>query len=84
MATVVNAEDTTVIKRDNDADTTVIKIKDEVKVLPVPHVEEKKTIIKKDNDWDFKARPWGSAFFLFRAMEQSHDRMIGPIGPMVH
>ena len=37
MATVVKAEDTTVIKRDNDADTTVIKKKDEVKVLPVPH-----------------------------------------------
>jgi hypothetical protein len=50
MATLVKAEDTTVIKRDNDADTTVIKKKDEVKVLPVPHVEEKKTIIKKDND----------------------------------
>jgi hypothetical protein len=42
------AEDTTVIKRDNDADqntTTVIKKKDEVQPLPVPHTEEKKTII---------------------------------------
>jgi hypothetical protein len=28
----------------------VIKKKDEVKVLPVPHVEEKESIIKKDND----------------------------------
>ena len=45
----VRAEDTTVIKRDNDGDsnTTVIKKRDEVAPLPVPHTEEKKTIIKK-------------------------------------
>ncbi|MGA8693651.1 MAG: hypothetical protein WB689_07355 [Xanthobacteraceae bacterium] len=48
----VRADDTTVIKRDNDSDqsTTVIKKKDEVHPLPVPHVEEKKTIIKKEDD----------------------------------
>ena len=50
MATVVKAEDTTVIKRDGDGDKTVIKNRDDVNLLPVPHVEEKKTIIKKDND----------------------------------
>jgi len=50
MATVVKAEDTTVIKRDGDGDKTVIKKRDDVNLLPVPHVEEKKTIIKKDND----------------------------------
>jgi hypothetical protein len=50
----VRADDTMVIKRDNDADqsTTVIKKKDEVNPLPVPHVEEKKTIIKKEEDKD--------------------------------
>ena len=48
----VRADDTTVIKRDNDADqsTTVIKKKDDVAPLPVPHVEERKTIIKKEGD----------------------------------
>lgn len=49
MATVVKAEDTTVIKRDDEG-KTVIKKRDDVKVFPVPHTEEKKTIIKKDND----------------------------------
>jgi len=53
---VHRAEDTTVIKRDNDGDqsTTVVKKKqDEVHPLPVPHVEEKqKTIIKKENEDD--------------------------------
>ncbi len=50
LATVAHAEDTTVIKRDGDADSkTVIKKKDDVNVLPVPHTEEKKTIIKKDD-----------------------------------
>jgi hypothetical protein len=48
----VRADDTTVIKRDNDPDqsTTVIKKKNEVAPLPVPHVEEKKTIIKKEGE----------------------------------
>jgi hypothetical protein len=52
MATVVKAEDTTVIKKDNDGDrsTTVIKKRDDVNMLPVPHTEEKKTIIKKEGD----------------------------------
>jgi hypothetical protein len=48
----VRADDTTVIKRDNDGDsnTTVIKKREDVAPLPVPHTEEKKTIIKKEND----------------------------------
>jgi hypothetical protein len=50
MTAAVKAEDTTVIKRDNDGDKTVVKKRDELNVLPVPHVEEKKTIIKKDHD----------------------------------
>jgi hypothetical protein len=52
IATVVHAEDTTVIKHDNDGDSskTVIKKKEDVNLLPVPHTEEKKTIIKKEND----------------------------------
>jgi hypothetical protein len=52
MTLVVRADDTTVIKRDNDGDrsTTVIKKRDDVNVLPVPHVEEKKTIIKKQDE----------------------------------
>jgi hypothetical protein len=52
MTLVVRADDTTVIKRDNDGDrsTTVIKKRDDVNVLPVPHVEQKKTIIKKEDE----------------------------------
>ncbi len=51
LATVVKAEDTTVIKRDNDGDRskTVIKKHDDVNMLPVPHTEQKKTIIKKES-----------------------------------
>ena len=49
LATAVRAEDTTVIKK-NDGDKTVIKKHDEPAVLPVPHTEEYKTIIKKDHD----------------------------------
>jgi hypothetical protein len=51
MTTVVKAEDTTVIKRDRDGegDKTVIKKREELNVLPVPHTEEK-TIIKKERD----------------------------------
>jgi hypothetical protein len=49
MASIVKAEDTTIIKRDSDGDKTVIKKRDELNVLPVPHTEEK-TIIKKDRD----------------------------------
>lgn len=52
MASAVRAEDsTTVIKRDNDGDSskTVIKKKDDVNLLPVPHTEQK-TIIKKENE----------------------------------
>jgi hypothetical protein len=50
MTTIVKAEETTIIKRDRDGegDKTVIK-REELKVLPVPHTEEK-TIIKKERD----------------------------------
>lgn len=50
MATAVRAEDTTVIKRNDDGDKTIVKKRDELHVLPVPHVEEKKTVIKKEHD----------------------------------
>jgi len=50
LASSVKAEDTTVIKKDRDRDTTVIKKKEELHVLPVPHTEEKKTIIRKDHE----------------------------------
>ncbi len=53
FATVVKAEDTTVIKRDGDSKTVIKKEKEnEVKVLPVPHVEEqhRTTVIKKEHD----------------------------------
>jgi Ni/Co efflux regulator RcnB len=61
MASIVKAEETTVIKRDHgDGDTvikereghgdrTVIERREELNVLPVPHTEEK-TIIKKERD----------------------------------
>jgi hypothetical protein len=49
MASVVKAEDTTVIKRDHEGDRTVIEKKEQLNVLPVPHTEEK-TIIKKERD----------------------------------
>ena len=49
MASIVKAEDTTIIKRDSDGDKTVIKKREELKVLPVPHTEDK-TIIKKERD----------------------------------
>jgi hypothetical protein len=49
MASVVKAEDTTVIKRDHHGDRTVIEKKEQLNVLPVPHTEEK-TIIKKERD----------------------------------
>lgn len=50
VATAVRAEDTTVIKRNDDGDKTVVKKRDELHVLPVPRVEEKKTVIKKERD----------------------------------
>ena len=51
MTAAVRAEDTTIIKKDDDTgDKTVIKKRDELNVLPVPHVEEKKTVIKKEHD----------------------------------
>jgi hypothetical protein len=49
MTSIVRADDTTVIKRDNEGDKTVIKKRDELNVAPVPHTEEK-TIIKKERD----------------------------------
>jgi hypothetical protein len=48
LATVVKAEDTTIIKRDGD-DKKVIEKRERMDVLPVPHTEEK-TIIKKERD----------------------------------
>lgn len=45
MATAVKAEDTTVIRKDNDGDRTKTIIKKEE-----PRYEEKKVIIHKDND----------------------------------
>ena len=51
LASAVKAEDTTVIKRDSDGDSkTVIKKEHDIKLLPVPHEEEHKTVIKKDYD----------------------------------
>jgi hypothetical protein len=50
MTAAVKAEDTTIIKKDDAGDKTVIKKRDELNVLPVPHVEEKKTIIKKEHE----------------------------------
>jgi hypothetical protein len=49
LATVVKAEDTTVIKRDGDS-KTVIKKEDHLNVVPLPHEEHKTTVIKKDHD----------------------------------
>jgi hypothetical protein len=50
LAAIVKAEDTTVIKRDSDGDKTVVKKKEELHVLPVPHTEESTTVIKKERD----------------------------------
>lgn len=49
IASAVKAEDTTVIRKDEpDRDkTTVIKKKEDVNVLPVPHTEEKRQSSKK-------------------------------------
>jgi hypothetical protein len=59
MTTIVKAEETTIIKRDRDgeADKTVIEKREELKVLPVPHKEEKTTrltqrhLISRKNAW---------------------------------
>jgi hypothetical protein len=52
MASAVKAEDTTVIKKDRDGDssTTIVKKREELKILPVPHTEEKTVIIRKDHN----------------------------------
>jgi hypothetical protein len=49
LATVVKAEDTTIIKRDGDK-KTVIKKEDHLNVLPVPHEEHRTTVIKKEHE----------------------------------
>ena len=50
IASVVKAEDTTIIKKDDgDSSKTIIKKRDDVNVVPVPHTEERKTIIKKED-----------------------------------
>ena len=48
FVTIARADET-VIKRDEPSSTTVVKKKEEIAPLPVPHTEEK-TIIKKEND----------------------------------
>jgi len=51
MTAAVRAEDTTIIKKDDDTgDKAVVKKREQLNVLPVPHTEEKKTIIKKERD----------------------------------
>jgi hypothetical protein len=50
FATIVKAEDTTVIKRDGDSKTVIKKKESEPKILPVPHEENKTTVIKKEHD----------------------------------
>lgn len=51
LASVVRADDTTVIKKDHPNDsTTVIKKREGVNPLPVPHPEEHTTIKKEHND----------------------------------
>jgi hypothetical protein len=52
IAASARADETTIIKKDQPADssTTVIKKRDDINLLPVPHTEEKKVIIHKDND----------------------------------
>ena len=51
MAIPAQAEDTTIIKKDQpEGSTTVIKKHDDINLLPVPHTEEKKVIIHKDHD----------------------------------
>jgi hypothetical protein len=49
-ATMAKADDTTVIRQGDDhGSTTVIKKKPEVRVLPVPHLDNKKVIIHHDD-----------------------------------
>ena len=53
LASAARAEDTTVIKKDQPSDsTTVVKKNEGVDLLPVPHPEEHKTIIKKEHHDD--------------------------------
>jgi hypothetical protein len=56
FAVTARAEDTTIIKKDQPADsdstTTIVKKRDDINLLPVPHTEEHKTIIKKEHDHD--------------------------------
>lgn len=50
LASAVKAEDTTIIKKDDgDSSKTIIKKRDDVNVVPVPHTEERTTIIKKED-----------------------------------
>lgn len=53
LAAVARADETTIIRKDQpDTSTTVVKKHDELNLLPVPHTEEKKTIIHRDHDMD--------------------------------
>ncbi len=49
VASLANAEETTVIKHDG-GDKTVVRKEQQLNILPAPHVEDKKTVIKKDRD----------------------------------
>jgi hypothetical protein len=53
VAAVAKADETTVIRHDHpdDSSTTVIKKREGVDLLPIPHpTEEKKVIIHRDHD----------------------------------
>jgi hypothetical protein len=53
MAATAKAEDTTIIRKDQPEDsTTIIKKRDDINLLPIPHTEEHKTIIRKDRSDD--------------------------------
>jgi hypothetical protein len=55
MVASARAEDTTVIQKDQPSDsssTTVIKKRDDVNLFPIPHPEEKKVIIHKEQHED--------------------------------
>jgi hypothetical protein len=48
------AEDTTVIQKDQpeSSSTTVVKKRDDINLLPIPHTDERKTVIHKEHDED--------------------------------
>jgi hypothetical protein len=53
LAAVARADDTTVIRKDGaDTSTTVVKKHDDINLFPVPHSEENKVIIHRDQGMD--------------------------------